>query len=94
MLNSIKARLEKCETWKQPHKDISRLVTEIERLRAEDDIWDKHGLVNIVEERNRLRDALTKIRDEAVFVGEAVNPHLQFVDWCAYKAFEALNDTG
>ena len=35
MLQAIKHRLERCETWKQPHEDISWLVAEIERLQAE-----------------------------------------------------------
>ena len=37
------------------------LQGEIYRLRAEDEQWDKHSLVQIVEERDRLRAALQHI---------------------------------
>ena len=40
-----------------------RAARELERLQEEDRQWDKHSLVEIVQERNCLRDALTEVAD-------------------------------
>ena len=34
MFNAIKTRLQRCETWMQPHDDITWLVARIDELEA------------------------------------------------------------
>ena len=74
----------------QHDRELARLRTEVERLQAESEVWEKHGLTQIVEERDALRSALREILDEAVSVGQTC--HLQFIYWCAYKASTALKE--
>lgn len=48
---------------------------EIERLRAEDEQWDKHSLVQIVEHRNKLRDAIQGIASRLLPGQNAMDMH-------------------
>jgi len=54
MLNAIKHRLDKCETWKQPHEDIEWLLARIAELEAQRDTLlmalDQRGCDGVVHE--------------------------------------------
>lgn len=62
-------------------------AAEIERLTRESDEWDKHSLVQIVRERDRLRAALVNI---VAYSGcEDNDQYYEDVDAIARKALEA-----
>lgn len=63
MLDAIKRRLDKCETWKQPHDDIEWLVEENARLQSERDML-LSALQRIVW-NGFLDDVPTSVKDEA-----------------------------
>lgn len=54
------------EAWQILHgrapADLRALVAEVKRLRAEDAVWEKHGLVQIVMERDRLRSEVARLQ--------------------------------
>jgi hypothetical protein len=68
-------------------KDLVSANAEIERLTRESDEWDKHSLVQIVRERDRLRAALVNI---VAYSGcEDNDQYYEDVDAIARKALEA-----
>ena len=50
---------------------LKECLEELERLREEDRVWDKHSLVEIVEERNELREALAECQRQIPPFGQA-----------------------
>ena len=54
------------EAWQILHghapADLAALVAEVKQLRHDDAIWDKHSLVQIVTERDRLRSEVKRLQ--------------------------------
>ena len=72
-LSAIEALLAAPEPWDQERLrfealcdlygcDLRALVDEVKRLRHDDAIWDKHSLVQIVTERDRLRSEVKRLQ--------------------------------
>jgi uncharacterized coiled-coil DUF342 family protein len=58
--DELAGRCERLSGWVDQYKG------EIERLRAEDEIWDKHSLVQIVTERDELRAEADRLRRDFI----------------------------